>query len=72
MVHTKEDLENKLKSLQERLPKIQEKVKTAPVTAEIERNEKKYTIKPRSIAKKSVRKVSKKIHHLKQLIAKAS
>ena len=72
MVHTKEDLENKLKSLQERLPKIQEKVKSAPATAEIERNEKKYTVKPREIAKKSARKVSKKINHLRKLIAKAS
>jgi hypothetical protein len=72
LVHTKEDLEKKLKSLEERLPKILEKIKSAPVTAEIERDEKKYTIKPRSVAKKSARKVSKKIFQLKKLIAKAS
>lgn len=72
MVYTKEDLEKKLKALQERLPKILEKTKSAPETAEIERKEKKYKVKPREIAKKSARKVSKKINHLRKLIAKAS
>ena len=72
MAHTKEDLENKLKSLEARLPKIEEKAKSAPLTGEVERNEKKYRINPRLIANKSARKVSKKINHIKKLIAKVS
>lgn len=72
LVFSKEDLEKKLKSLEARLPKVLEKVKSAPATAEVEKNEKKYKINPQLIAVKSSRKINKKIKHIKSLLSKAS
>jgi len=72
LVQTKEDIEKKLNALVAKLPNTQEKITKAPVSAEVERNEKKYKIKPQLIAKKSARKVKKKINHLKKLLSKAS
>lgn len=64
---TEEQIQNKIKVLEQKLPKLVEGAKTLPLKEEIERNDKKITINPRLIAQKSSRKVQKKLRHLKSL-----
>jgi hypothetical protein len=65
---SKEQIENKLKQLEAKLPKLEKDAVELPTKKEIEIDDVKKIVNPRIIASKGKRKVQKKIVHLKKLL----